>query len=207
MVQMLLQDVMVLWASCKRSIKAIEYDTHCCGQVSRQLVSKVVGARMLGANKENCIRIPTGGTVNYTCKMNMQLVFIHSISIHSLWHLLVHVTAPTAPLSDLSVHTCKCCVCEFQKTHKYLSVSSRCSEILLQDEIKALIKEEKQQLLHDAGITADSWASNDVHAYPSNAYTNIHLYMWLKQYGAQLGSEKKHVPSVKSWLVIAWRWN
>ena len=29
------------------------------------------------------------------------------------------------------------------------------SDILLQDEIRALTKEEKQQLLHDAGITVD----------------------------------------------------
>ena len=68
MVQLLLHDVMVLCTLCERSIKAIEYDTHCCSQVSKQemqLVSKVVHS-MLDASKENCILIPTGGTVSNT---------------------------------------------------------------------------------------------------------------------------------------------
>ena len=66
MVQLLLHDVMVCFRTCDRSIKTIEYDSHCCTDVTRQemqLVSKVVH-KMLDASKENVIHINTGGTVS-----------------------------------------------------------------------------------------------------------------------------------------------
>ena len=53
MVQLLLHDVMVVCPSCKRSIKAIEYDAHCCSEVSKQemqLVSTVVHDSLHGAS-------------------------------------------------------------------------------------------------------------------------------------------------------------
>ena len=84
MVQLLLHDVMVVCPSCKRSIKAIEYDAHCCSEVSKQemqLVSTVVH-RMLDATQDQCIRIPTGGKVSYMFKVNSFMVF-HSISNYS----------------------------------------------------------------------------------------------------------------------------
>ena len=57
MVQLLLNDVMVSCASCKRNVRAVDYDTHTCtDEVNReemQLVHTVVH-RMLDASKENC---------------------------------------------------------------------------------------------------------------------------------------------------------
>ena len=66
LIQQLLHDVMVVCGTCKSSVKAISYDSHCCSTVQRQemqLVSKVVH-QMLNANKENTIQIQTGGTVS-----------------------------------------------------------------------------------------------------------------------------------------------
>ena len=60
-----------------------------------------------------------------------------------------------APLSDLSERTRKRRVHELQKTREHLSASSSDSDILLQDEIRAMTNEERQQLLHDAGITLE----------------------------------------------------
>ena len=60
------EDVMVLCATCKRSVKAVQYSTHCrtaeANEEEMKLVCTVVH-RMLGTSKENCIHIPTGGTV------------------------------------------------------------------------------------------------------------------------------------------------
>ena len=67
MIQLLLNDVMVLCTTCKRSVKAVKYDTHCCteevNKEEMQLVTSVVH-KMLSSSKENCIHIPTGGTVS-----------------------------------------------------------------------------------------------------------------------------------------------
>ena len=66
LIQQLLHDVMVVCGTCKSSVKAISYDSHCCTTVQRQemqLVSKVLH-QMLNASKENSIQIPTGGTVS-----------------------------------------------------------------------------------------------------------------------------------------------
>eukprot|EP00731_Ephydatia_muelleri_P005361 Em0002g1537a len=143
-------------------------------QVSKQemqLVSKVVHS-MLDASKENCIRIPTGGTPL----------------------TLARVTAPKAPVSDLSVRTRKRRVQELQKTRKILSAGPMDSDILLQDEIRALTKEEKQQLLHDAGITVDV---QPIHELAMKSMLGIPWYRlrilrrWLKQSGVCLGSERK----------------
>eukprot|EP00731_Ephydatia_muelleri_P022828 Em0015g411a len=115
----------------KCSVEPYDWFIHSCKSVSKQemqLVSKVVHS-MLDASKENCIRIPTGGTPL----------------------TLARVTAPKAPVSDLSVRTRKRRVQELQKTRKILSAGPMDSDILLQDEIRALTKEEKQLLLHDAG--------------------------------------------------------
>ena len=60
-----------------------------------------------------------------------------------------------APLSDLSERTRKRRVHELQKTREHLSASSSDSDILLQEEIRAMTNEERQQLLHDAGITLE----------------------------------------------------
>eukprot|EP00731_Ephydatia_muelleri_P038374 Em0736g4a len=128
-----------------------------------QLVSKVVHS-MLDASKENCIRIPTGGTPL----------------------TLARVTAPKAPVSDLSVRTRKRRVQELQKTRKILSAGPMDSDILLQDEIRALTKEEKQQLLHDAGITVDV---QPIHELAMKSMLGI--LWWLKQSGVCLGSERK----------------
>ena len=54
-----------------------------------------------------------------------------------------------APLSDLSERTRKRRVHELQKTREHLSASSSDSDILL------MTNEERQQLLHDAGITLE----------------------------------------------------
>ena len=54
-----------------------------------------------------------------------------------------------APLSDLSERTRKRRVLELQKTREHLSASSSDSDILL------MTNEERQQLLHDAGITLE----------------------------------------------------
>ncbi|KAL5482018.1 hypothetical protein EMCRGX_G022297 [Ephydatia muelleri] len=146
----------------------------CDSQVSKQemqLVSKVVHS-MLDASKENCIRIPIGGTPL----------------------TLARVTAPKAPVSDLSVRTRKRRVQELQKTRKILSAGPMDSDILLQDEIRALTKEEKQQLLHDAGITVDV---QPIHELAMKSMLGILWYRlrilrrWLKQSGVCLGSERK----------------
>ena len=66
LIQQLLHDVMVWCESCTSSIKAIDYDSHCCSTVRKQemqLVSKVVH-QLLSTTKENYIQIPTGGTVS-----------------------------------------------------------------------------------------------------------------------------------------------
>lgn len=58
MVQLLLHDVMVSCASCKRNVKAIDYDTHTCtdevNKEEMQLVHTIVH-RMIDASKENCM--------------------------------------------------------------------------------------------------------------------------------------------------------
>ncbi|KAL5477393.1 hypothetical protein EMCRGX_G024188 [Ephydatia muelleri] len=121
----------------KCSVEPYDWFIHSCKSVSKQemqLVSKVVHS-MLDASKENCIRIPTGGTPL----------------------TLARVTAPKAPVSDLSVRTRKRRVQELQKTRKILSAGPMDSDILLQDEIRALTKEEKQLLLHDAELAPFSF--------------------------------------------------
>ena len=63
LIQQLLHDAIV-W--CDISIKAIDYDSHCCSTVKKQemqLMSKVVH-QMLSTTKKNYIQIPTGGTVS-----------------------------------------------------------------------------------------------------------------------------------------------
>ena len=68
---------------------------------------------------------------------------------------LVCVTASQAPLSELSVCTCKCSVHELQKAQTILSGSSEDADLMLEDELRALSMEKKEQLLHDAGITVN----------------------------------------------------
>ncbi|KAL5487241.1 hypothetical protein EMCRGX_G019818 [Ephydatia muelleri] len=97
-----------------------------------QLVSKVVH-QMLSTTKENYIQIPTGGTPLK----------------------LVRITAPRAPLSELSVRKRKCRVHKLQKTRTILSGSSEDADLMLEDELRALSTEKKEQLLHDAGITVN----------------------------------------------------
>ena len=78
LIQQLLHDVMVVCGTCKSSMKAISYDSHCCTTVQRQemqLVSKVLH-QMLNANKENCIQIPTGGTVSIGVNIILNLTQI-----------------------------------------------------------------------------------------------------------------------------------
>eukprot|EP00731_Ephydatia_muelleri_P016628 Em0009g1052a len=151
----------------KCSVEPYDWFIHSLeSQVSKQemqLVSKVVHS-MLDASKENCIRIPIGGTPL----------------------TLARVTAPKAPVSDLSVRTRKRRVQELQKTRKILSAGPMDSDILLQDEIRALTKEEKQQLLHDAGITVDV---QPIHELAMKSMLGI--LWWLKQSGVCLGSERK----------------
>ena len=65
---------------------------------------------------------------------------------------LVRVTAPRAPLSELSVCMRKCRVHKLQKTRTILSGSSEDADLMLEDELRALSTEKKEQLLHDAGI-------------------------------------------------------
>ena len=63
LIQQLVHDVMVVCGTCKSSVKAISYDSHCCITVQRkemQLVSKVLH-QMLNAGEENSIQIPKEG--------------------------------------------------------------------------------------------------------------------------------------------------
>ena len=82
-IQLLLKDVMVLCAACKRSVKAVKYDTHCRTEEVKkegmQLVTSVLD-KMLGSSKKNCIHIPTGGTVSdkYYFYSNSYVIFTYS---------------------------------------------------------------------------------------------------------------------------------
>ena len=49
----------------------------------------------------------------------------------------------------------KCRVHELQKTQTILSGSSEDADLMLEDELRALSTEKKEQLLHDAGITVN----------------------------------------------------
>ena len=49
----------------------------------------------------------------------------------------------------------KCRVHELQKTQTILSGSSEDADLTLEDELRALSTEKKEQLLHDAGITVN----------------------------------------------------
>ena len=149
MVQLLLNDVMVSCASCKRNVRAADYDTHTCtDEVNReemQLVHTVVH-RMLDASKENCIHIPTGGTVSD----NQYRLLLFNLHLQPL--TLARVTVPKAPITQLSKRTRKRRVLELQRTRNILSGSSDDSGILFEDEVRALSADQRQQLLHSAGI-------------------------------------------------------
>ena len=62
------------------------------------------------------------------------------------------VTVPKAPITELSKHTRKRHVLELQRTRNILSGSADDFGILFEDEVRALSAEQKQQLLHSAGI-------------------------------------------------------
>ena len=149
MVQLLLNDVMVSCASCKRNVRAADYDTHTCtdevNKEEMQLVHTVVH-RMLDASKENCIHIPTGGTVSD----NQYRLLLFNLHLQPL--TLAHVTVPKAPITQLSKRTRKRRVLELQRTRNILSGSSDDSGILFEDEVRALSADQRQQLLHSAGI-------------------------------------------------------
>ena len=149
MVQLLLNDVMVSCASCKRNVRAADYDTHTCtDEVNRedmQLVHPVVH-RMLDASKENCIHIPTGGTASD----NQYRLLLINLHLQPL--TLTRVTVPKAPITQLSKCTRKRRVLELQRTRNILSGSSDDSGILFEDEVRALSADQRQQLLHSAGI-------------------------------------------------------
>eukprot|EP00731_Ephydatia_muelleri_P002438 Em0001g2438a len=144
MVQLLLNDVMV---SCKRNVRAADYDTHTCtdevNKEEMQLVHTVVH-RMLDASKENCIHIPTGGTPL----------------------TLARVTVPKAPITQLSKRT-----------------------------LRALSANQRQQLLHSAGIKLNieptqGLAIKSMIGLPW--YRLRTLSRWLKHSGISIGSERKH---------------
>ena len=95
LIQQLLHDVMVVCGTCKSSVKAISYDSHCCTTVQRQemqLVSKVLH-QMLNANKENCIQIPTGGTVSIGVNIILHLTQICHTAFEVGSH--IHTTSTT----------------------------------------------------------------------------------------------------------------
>ena len=95
LIQQLLHDVMVVCGTCKSSVKAISYDSHCCTTVQRQemqLVSKVLH-QMLNANKENCIQIPTGGTVSIGVNIILNLTQICHTAFEVGSH--IHTTSTT----------------------------------------------------------------------------------------------------------------
>ena len=125
MVQLLLNDVMV---SCKRNVRAANYDTHTCtdevNKEEMQLVHTVVH-RMLDASKENCIHIPTGGTISD----NQYRLLLFNLHLQPL--TLARVTVPKAPITQLSKRTRKRRVLELQRTRNILSGSSDDSGILL----------------------------------------------------------------------------
>eukprot|EP00731_Ephydatia_muelleri_P022264 Em0014g855a len=137
-----------------------------------QLVHTVVH-RMLDASKENCIHIPTGGTPL----------------------TLARVTVPKAPITQLSKRTRKRHVLELQRTHNILSGSSDDSGILFEDEVRALSADQRQQLLHSAGIKLNieptqGLAIKSMIGLPW--YRLRTLSRWLKHSGISFGSERKH---------------
>ena len=127
--RMLLNDMMVSCASCKRNVRAADYDTHTCtdevNKEEMQLVHTVVH-RMLNASKENCIHIPTGGTVSDN---QYRLLLLFNLHLQPL--TLARVTVPKAPITQLSKRTRKRRVLELQHTRNILSGSSDDSGILL----------------------------------------------------------------------------
>ena len=198
MVQLLLIDVMVSCASCKRNVRAADYDTHTCtDEVNReemQLVHTVVH-RMLDASKENCIHIPTGGTVSD----NQYRLLLFNLHLQPL--TLARVTVPKAPITQLSKR-------KLQRTHNILSGSSDDSGILFEDEVRALSADQRQQLLHSAGIKLNieptqGLAIKSMIGLPwyrlrtQEENTMVYIYLnfnfrWLKHSGISFGSERKH---------------
>ena len=111
----------MMWWCCvqhvRRSVKAVQYDTHFCteevNKEEMQLVTSDVH-KMLGSSKENCIHIPTGGTVS-------DKYFLYSKSyLQPL--MLAHVTKPKAPITELSKRTRKCHVLELRRMRSILTL-------------------------------------------------------------------------------------
>ncbi|KAL5474652.1 hypothetical protein EMCRGX_G026634 [Ephydatia muelleri] len=144
---------------------------------------------MLDASKENCIHIPTGGTVSD----NQYRLLLFNLHLQPL--TLARVTVPKAPITQLSKRTRKRHVLELQRTHNILSGSSDDSGILFEDEVRALSADQRQQLLHSAGIKLNieptqGLAIKSMIGLPW--YRLRTLSRWLKHSGISFGSERKH---------------
>ena len=121
---------------------------------------------------------------------------------------LAHVTVPKAPITQLSKRTRKRRVLELQRTRNILSGSSDDSGILFEDEVRALSADQRQQLLHSAGITLNieptkGLAVKSMIGLPwyrlrtQEENTMVYIYLnfnfrWLKHSGISFGSERTH---------------
>ncbi|KAL5515747.1 hypothetical protein EMCRGX_G000956 [Ephydatia muelleri] len=99
------------------------------------------------------------------------------------------------PPTQLSKRTRKRRVLELQRTRNILSGSSDDSGILFEDEVRALSAEQRQQLLHSAGIKLNieptqGLAIKSMIGLPW--YRLRTLSRWLKHSGISFGSERKH---------------
>ena len=110
LIQQLLHDVMVACGTCKSSMKAISYASHCYGTTDRKcnLLVKSCMHQMLNANK-NCMQIPTGGTVSVNVILNLTLI------CHIQPLKMVRISTPSAPLSELSDHTTSAVFMSFRR--------------------------------------------------------------------------------------------
>eukprot|EP00731_Ephydatia_muelleri_P019270 Em0012g95a len=144
---------------------------------------------MLDASKENCIHIPTGGTISD----NQYRLLLFNLHLQPL--TLAHVTVPKAPITQLSKRIRKRHVLELQRTRNILSGGSDDSGILFEDEVRALSADQRQQLLHSAGIKLNieptqGLAIKSMIGLPW--YRLRTLSRWLKHSGVSFGSERKH---------------
>ena len=122
--------------------------------------------------------------------------------------MLAHVTVPKAPITQLSKRTRKRRVLELQRTRNIISGSSDDSGILFEDEVRALSADQRQQLLHSAGIKLNieptqGLAIKSMIGLPwyrlrtQEENTMVYIYLnfnfrWLKHSGISFGSERKH---------------
>ncbi|KAL5486984.1 hypothetical protein EMCRGX_G019533 [Ephydatia muelleri] len=106
LIQQLLQNDMVACGTCKSSMKAISYASHCYGTTDKKcnLLVKSCMHQMLNANK-NCMQIPTGGTV---CPPGLHItlgIFTKLFHLLEAACLALHTTGFTRPSSSFSKYS------------------------------------------------------------------------------------------------------